>query len=268
MSVATYLVAILATYLITRLGIGTLTTGQWTVLIGWCLFGVGLFFTLFRTDLNLRFSEQSLAREQIVFSTFYGILAMYWLPEARPIIFLFILAPFSFGMLILTLRQFLSVTACVMSMYAGLLTVDYFHYRQGFDTQYQLFLFVLYGLILIWFSLFGGFISKLRHRLRTQKEELENVNKEIAIEIKERKQAQIEKDKLIVELKESLLKVKTLEGIIPICMHCKEIRDDEGAWNKIEKYISEHSDAQFSHGLCEKCLAKHYPQVKKVRSPE
>ena len=248
MSVATYLVAILATFLITRLGIGVLSVTQWAILIGWCLLGTSLFFTLFCTNLNLCFSEPSLAREQIVFASFYGILAMYWLPEARPIIFLFVLAPFSFGMLILTFRQFIIVAACLMALYAGLLIVDFFSYRQEFDIQYQLFLFVLFGLILTWFAFFGGFVSKLRHRLRAQKEAL--------------KQAQIEKDNLIVELKESLLQVRTLEGIIPICMHCKEIRDDKGSWNKLEKYISEHSEAQFSHSLCEKCLEKYYPEYK------
>ncbi len=54
--------------------------------------------------------------------------------------------------------------------------------------------------------------------------------------------------------------IKTLKGIIPICMHCKEIRDDKGYWNKLEKYITEHSDAQFSHSICDKCLKEHYPE--------
>lgn len=62
------------------------------------------------------------------------------------------------------------------------------------------------------------------------------------------------------ELKASLNDIKILKGVIPICMHCKGIRDDKGAWNILEKYISEHSNAQFSHGICEKCLKKHYPE--------
>ncbi len=56
--------------------------------------------------------------------------------------------------------------------------------------------------------------------------------------------------------------VKTLEGIIPICTHCKEIRDDKGYWNKLEEYIAENSEAQFSHGICNKCMKQHYPEVK------
>ncbi|MCA1796712.1 MAG: hypothetical protein LC645_04055, partial [Geobacteraceae bacterium] len=61
------------------------------------------------------------------------------------------------------------------------------------------------------------------------------------------------------ELQQAQAQIKTLEGIIPICMHCKEIRDDEGYWVQLEKYISEHSDAQLSHGICDKCLEQHYP---------
>ena len=49
-------------------------------------------------------------------------------------------------------------------------------------------------------------------------------------------------------------KVKTLHGLLPICAKCKKIRDDEGYWHKLEEYISEHSEADFTHGLCESCF--------------
>ncbi|MBU0968953.1 MAG: hypothetical protein KKA54_21560 [Proteobacteria bacterium] len=64
------------------------------------------------------------------------------------------------------------------------------------------------------------------------------------------------------ELESALVQIKRLEGIIPICMHCKEIRDDKGYWYKLEEYISEHSEAQFSHSICDKCLDKYYPEEK------
>lgn len=63
------------------------------------------------------------------------------------------------------------------------------------------------------------------------------------------------------EITDTFEAIKTLEGIIPICMHCKEIRDEKGAWNQLEKYISEHSEAKFSHGICEPCKEKHYPEL-------
>jgi hypothetical protein len=56
---------------------------------------------------------------------------------------------------------------------------------------------------------------------------------------------------------------KTLRGIIPICSSCKRIRDDKGYWHQVEVYISEHSEADFSHGICEECARKLYPEVYK-----
>ena len=61
------------------------------------------------------------------------------------------------------------------------------------------------------------------------------------------------------ELREALSKIKTLSGLIPICASCKKIRDDKGYWTQIESYIHEHSDADFSHGICPECMKKLYP---------
>jgi DNA-binding response OmpR family regulator len=60
------------------------------------------------------------------------------------------------------------------------------------------------------------------------------------------------------ELEASLARVKRLEGIISICMHCKDIRSDDASWQRIEQYIIEHSDAQFSHCICPSCHQQHY----------
>lgn len=76
------------------------------------------------------------------------------------------------------------------------------------------------------------------------------------IDITARKQMEQERETLIKSLQEALNEIKTLKGIIPICSYCHNIRDDEGAWSKIDAYISKHSDAEFSHGICPKCLPK------------
>jgi len=65
--------------------------------------------------------------------------------------------------------------------------------------------------------------------------------------------------KTITSLEEALAKVKLLSGLVPICAHCKKIRDDKGYWNQIEVYISEHSEADFSHGICPDCVHELYP---------
>ncbi|MBM9519176.1 PAS domain S-box protein [Desulforhopalus vacuolatus] len=70
-----------------------------------------------------------------------------------------------------------------------------------------------------------------------------------------------EKDKLIGELKKSMNEIKTLRGILPICSHCKKIRDDKGSWKQIEEYIRDHSEAEFSHGICQECAKKYYPEM-------
>ncbi|MCL4693813.1 MAG: hypothetical protein KJ060_15035 [Candidatus Hydrogenedentes bacterium] len=56
--------------------------------------------------------------------------------------------------------------------------------------------------------------------------------------------------------------VRTLQGVLPICMHCHKIRTDEESWQRLETYIEAHSDAAVSHGLCPDCLAKHYPEYR------
>ena len=63
------------------------------------------------------------------------------------------------------------------------------------------------------------------------------------------------------ELEVALARIRRLEGVIPICMHCKNIRSDDASWQKLEAYISNHSDAIFSHGICPDCIAEHYPDV-------
>ncbi|BCS98689.1 hypothetical protein DSLASN_43210 [Desulfoluna limicola] len=66
---------------------------------------------------------------------------------------------------------------------------------------------------------------------------------------------------LISELQVSLSEVKTLSGLLPICAHCKRIRDDKGYWEQIESYIQKHSDAEFSHGICRECINELYPDL-------
>jgi DNA-binding response OmpR family regulator len=63
----------------------------------------------------------------------------------------------------------------------------------------------------------------------------------------------------IAELRQAIEQVKTLRGIVPICSNCKKIRDDEGYWNQVDAYISKHSEAQFTHGICPDCIKKLYP---------
>ena len=80
-------------------------------------------------------------------------------------------------------------------------------------------------------------------------------------EIGERKKIEAEKEALIVKLQKALSEIKILSGFLPICSSCHKIRDDQGYWNRIEAYISSHSEVQFSHGICPDCDKKLYPEL-------
>ena len=81
--------------------------------------------------------------------------------------------------------------------------------------------------------------------------------KGIVFDITERKRAEMVREQLIEKLKKSLKEIKTLRGIVPICASCKKIKEDDGYWTAVEEYVTEHSEAMFSHGLCPQC-AKRY----------
>ncbi len=88
---------------------------------------------------------------------------------------------------------------------------------------------------------------------------------EVIHDLTDRKRAEQEREKLIADLQRAIAEIKTLQGILPICAYCKKIRDDKGAWEQMESYISAHTDAVFSHGLCEECAEEHFPDVYKKR---
>jgi PAS domain S-box-containing protein len=106
--------------------------------------------------------------------------------------------------------------------------------------------------------------ENVRHFIVTTKPIFDATNNfwgsiECFLDITERKQLENEKEQLIKELQVSLDKVQVLKGFIPICAACKKIRDDAGFWSQVEIYISEHSNAKFSHSICPDCAQKLYP---------
>jgi DNA-binding response OmpR family regulator len=80
-------------------------------------------------------------------------------------------------------------------------------------------------------------------------------------EMDRRKNRELELRRSNEELQMALKEVKVLRGLIPICASCKKIRNDGGFWQQLEEYLSEHSEAEFSHGLCQPCIKKLYPGV-------
>jgi CheY-like chemotaxis protein len=70
-----------------------------------------------------------------------------------------------------------------------------------------------------------------------------------------------EKEQLITDLQDAMAQIKTLSGLLPICANCKKIRNDQGFWERIESYISKHTGADFTHGICPECMHKLYPDL-------
>lgn len=86
----------------------------------------------------------------------------------------------------------------------------------------------------------------------------------VKLRVRTQMELKLQRDTLIQhneELQKALAKIKTLSGLLPICASCKKIRDDHGYWTQLEYYISEHSEAEFTHGCCPECMEKLYPEM-------
>mgnify|MGYP001482034254 CR=1 FL=1 len=84
----------------------------------------------------------------------------------------------------------------------------------------------------------------------------------------ERRRAQKERERLIAELQEALSRIKTLSGLLPICSSCKKIRDDSGYWSQVEVYLRDHTDADFTHGLCPACYEDLMDELGEESNPD
>ena len=107
-------------------------------------------------------------------------------------------------------------------------------------------------------SSFNAMIDRVRSSSEGLERRVEERTTELSIANEELLRLNLEKEMAIEGLKEALNKISTLRGLLPICAACKKIRDDKGYWNQIETYIMEHSDADFSHGICPDCAKELY----------
>ncbi|MRR58770.1 MAG: PAS domain S-box protein [Deltaproteobacteria bacterium] len=89
----------------------------------------------------------------------------------------------------------------------------------------------------------------------------------IASDITARMRRDVERKRLIRQLRKALAGARILRGLLPICSFCKKVRDDQGYWTQIESFLTEHSDLFFTHGLCPECLEVYYPEYRLPRNP-
>jgi hypothetical protein len=100
---------------------------------------------------------------------------------------------------------------------------------------------MLFGTSILLWSL--ELIGRVKVRAREQQQLLE-------VQVKERTR----------ELEQALSEVNTLSGLLPMCSHCKKIRDDTGYWSSVEHYIGQRTGADFTHGICPDCIGEHFPE--------
>ena len=97
-------------------------------------------------------------------------------------------------------------------------------------------------------TVIGSFIALCKSRSRVQQAYLEQLKTEKTL-----RESQ-------TVLRQALSEIKTLQGILPICSFCKNVRNEDGYWSQIELYIQSHSEAEFSHSICPECVKIHYPE--------
>ena len=147
-----------------------------------------------------------------------------------------------------SLKQLIGLSSILCLAYGGIL---FFELNQAGSVDESHLLRI--PILLIMAAFYGVFAEMVREE-RKQKTGLIDY-------IAALKQAEEERERLIQQLREALASIKTLSGLLPICFSCKQIRDDKGYWNQIETYIHDHTDANFTHGICPPCARKLYPEV-------
>ncbi len=109
----------------------------------------------------------------------------------------------------------------------------------------------------------GSAFNSMSSQLKEERDQLEKTISERTQELREtnsslEKEVRL-KEKTINDLEKAMSRIKTLSGLLPICTHCKKIRDDKGYWNQIESYLEKHSDVSLGHSICRECAEKYYP---------
>ncbi len=258
MAMVVYGVALLATPLLVRFGMAGTQDFHWVPFVGLAVLINLAFFLLFRFDINLRFRDPSLTQAQILISACWGMLPLFELPAARPVILMFYIPSFSFGMLRLNRRQYYASALTVLILYAALLASEYGFERPGFRLSQELFLFAIFATLLGWAAFFGGFAFDQRRELGRQRWAIQQAHDQLSAEMTERGRVAADNERLIGELQQSLTQVRRLSGLLPICASCKKVRDDTGYWSQIEVYVRSHSEAEFTHGICPDCSKRLY----------
>jgi len=145
--------------------------------------------------------------------------------------------------------EHISRTYAKLGMIGSDFSLEGFIYNRNPTPDFRWLYFTLAGAIVI--AVLAFLISGRFYKL----------NRSLKEEIAQRKEMERVREELVDSLQKAIKEIKILSGLLPICSHCKKIRDDKGYWNQIETYIEEHSEVDFSHGICPECAKKYYPDM-------
>jgi hypothetical protein len=206
----------------------------------WLLFCIAL-LGLFRRDLPVKVRDNVLTLWCLFGGTGVVVIGFTRPPAYFMGYFLGALGPMLLVYFVLPMPLLLQVGVCVIGVMANAFLLVSRHAE--LDAVLQRAVVVNYLLA----NFMGATVSWHLHRLRRQ--QFAALQREIGLR---------------ASLEHALSQVKTLEGYLPICAHCKSVRNDEGYWQQVEVYVREHTSAEVTHGICPKCVKEHFGEIAKA----
>jgi len=146
----------------------------------------------------------------------------------------------------------IAFTVLAFTALNDILSVNTFGFKMQL-TPFGLFIFIFAQSFML-----SKMFSTAFHKVEVLSDELNHLNKNLEEKVKHRTKDLLKKN---AELRQANAEIRTLNELLPICSHCKKIRNDEGYWMQVDHYIATHTNTQFSHGICPDCAKEHYPEI-------
>jgi diguanylate cyclase len=221
------------------------------------------FFVLFRVRLGERADDWFLTIWQLPASAAIELAFVGMAPEVGFVFLLVLFVVFGYGTLRLSPSKAVITFGATALSLAALLPILPAPLSIPFRTPAERWITALCFILTLGRCVMTGlFGSQYRIQLSERTAELRQLTgtleQQVALRTQQLARANEELARLVGEQTDE---IKTLQGILPICAHCKKIRDDTGAWNQLESYISAHTDVLFSHGICADCRRVHFPLI-------
>jgi signal transduction histidine kinase len=189
LGVLAYFIVFLVSIIISSLSTTEVGAYLWAICILFVVAGNVFFYLIFKNNLNLKFRDKSLTKEQIIYSGFITVIGAALVPEHRALILMLFIPALSFGMLWLNTRQYLSVVCITLVFYAVMLGVEFKYSPRNIVMGYEILLFCMFAIIFSWFAYFGSRVSNMREQLKEQNSQIRDSNEKYKHERDEKEKA-------------------------------------------------------------------------------